>query len=407
MAVTLGTADAVLKEIYEGKVQRQLNDETPILQMIESSSNGVQHEGNVGGRFVSFPIHVSRNTGLGARREMEDLPLPGNQGYIRAQIGLKYLYARIQLSGPVVALADSNTQAFVSVLDDEVTRIASDAAVDLNRQVWSLGNGQLGATSTATTTATATITNSDVRNFQLGMYVDVHTAAGFAANVAGTPTAAKASVYVSSVNPDANTITLSAAVAFANGDIFTRNGNVAREITSLPQIIKDTGVLFNVDPAVQPLWKSVRDHASGTPRPVSESLMRQLIDKVRTNGGRTNLIIMPLGVSRAYANLLQQNRQVVNTTTLTGGYSSLAFTTTYGDVKIMDDWTAPPGKMWGLNTRDLTLYQDEDWHWWKRDGGMWRWVQNKDAQDAFLVRYLELAAHRRNTHWVIEDLVEG
>lgn len=419
MPATMGTADALLKEIAEPSIQRLLNDETPILDRFEKSSKGITTDsGNNGGKYVKFVIHLKRNTGVGARKEGEDLPAPGQQSYSSGQVNLAYLYGSIQVTGQVTRLADSDQEAYLSVVDDEMSRLPSDLGVDLNRQIWSDGTGKLGSTTTVGANATATIAGYDARNFQEGMYVDVFTSAAFASNVAGTPTAAKAQAYVDTVtpavqgSPGTGTVTFTSSVTWASGDVITRQGNVAREVLGLAAIVSDTGTIFNINPTTVPKWKSLVDTNSGTNRPISEAMLRVNYDTVRVNGGKVDLIVWGLGVSRAYANLLQQNRQVVNQTELQGGYKSLAFATGNGNVELMDDWTAPPNTVWGLSTKDLKVYQEMDWGWWDEDGHIWRQIygtngQIKDMKSALMYKYMQLGAHKRNTHFLIKDVVES
>lgn len=82
MTASLVTADTILKEVYESGINAQLNDEVIALRRIERTSEGVTSQ--VGGKYVVFPIHVNRNSGIGARREDETLPDAGRQGYRRA-----------------------------------------------------------------------------------------------------------------------------------------------------------------------------------------------------------------------------------------------------------------------------------------------------------------------------------
>jgi hypothetical protein len=414
MPATLGTADAILKEVYEPRIQRLLNDDAPLVQVIDSSSEGVQREtGMLGGRYVKFAIHVSRNTGIGARKEAEDLPTPGNQGYQVAQVNLTYLYGVVQATGQLEELASGGADSFINALTDEVDRIAIDLSVDLNRQLWGDGTGKLGATNTTGAQTTVTlITASDTRNFQIGEYVDVFTSANFASNVSGTPAAAKGSTYVTAIDSVAGTVTFSTSITYAAGDVFVRNGSVAREVIGLAAIINSTGTLYNVNPTTQPLWASTVDANGGTPRAISEGLMTLQTHRVRAFGSKTTDIFMGLGVSRAYQNLLQQQRMVVNTTEVKGGTSGMSFATTTGGIPLHEDWTAPPGTMWGLNTRELTFFHENNWGWLERDGKMWQRIYGtngigKDMKSATMYRYLQLATKRRNAHWVIKDVIEG
>ena len=64
---TLTTVNSILKEIYEGRIQDQLNEEYNALKRLEKSSDGITD--TVGGKYVTFPIRVQRNTGISYRAE--------------------------------------------------------------------------------------------------------------------------------------------------------------------------------------------------------------------------------------------------------------------------------------------------------------------------------------------------
>jgi len=110
MAATLSTITPLLKEVYQGRIREQLNQEITALTRITRSSSGVSNE--TGGKYVTFPVHTRRNSGLGARNEMEALPAAGQQGHAAARIGLKHQYGGIQLTGQAIALSSTDPKAF-------------------------------------------------------------------------------------------------------------------------------------------------------------------------------------------------------------------------------------------------------------------------------------------------------
>ena len=69
MPATLTTASAILKEVYEPKIQDQLQSEAVALKRIERNSDNI--ENTVGGKYVTFPLHTRRNQGIGARNELD------------------------------------------------------------------------------------------------------------------------------------------------------------------------------------------------------------------------------------------------------------------------------------------------------------------------------------------------
>ena len=121
MPASITTAGNILKEVYEGSLRDQINSKIKLLSRLEKTSTGI-----VGAKYVTFPIHTTRNSGVGARRENETLPSAGNQGTEAARLSLKYLYGRIQLSGPVIELVDSDFNTFISALELETDKIKDD-----------------------------------------------------------------------------------------------------------------------------------------------------------------------------------------------------------------------------------------------------------------------------------------
>lgn len=398
MAASLTTASNILKVVYEDRVRDLINSKVKLLTRVEKSSTGV-----ISGKYVDIALHVARNAGVGARRERENLPSAGQQGYAEERIGLKYLYGRIELSGPSIKLSDTNTNSFARVLEQEVTRIKDDLSVDLNRQCYGNATGALGTTSSTTSITTPVIT-SGIANFQEGMIVDVYTAANFASEGA-----VKQTVTVLAVGT--TTITVSAAVTFAAGDVFVRTGNINREITGLGAIVSDVGTLFNVDPNTYPIWKSTVDANAGTLRVLGESMMIRMADTIVTKGSNPDVIFTSLGVRRAYFNLLEQQREFTQTGgspgAFGGGFSGLSFATDDGAIPVVSDKDCPPNTMYFLDTTHLKVYQDSDWAWLDMTGSKWQQVPNQDAYSATLQRYMELATDRRNAHGVIRDITEA
>lgn len=401
MPASLATVGVLLKEVYEPTMRKQLNDDTVALKRVERSSDGI--ETTVGGRYVTFPIKTRRNSGIGARNELEMLPTPGQQGNAAARVGLKYLYGGVRLSGQTFELANKNYQAFTSVLEQELDGLKTDLAKDQNRQVYGDGTGAIATVVTAATTNAAAV--GTVMYVQMDEMVDIID--GTTLN-SGTPTVKGSNRKVTGINTTTNTVTFDgAAVAVAVGDVLVRNGNVNREWTGFSKIFSNTGTLYNIDPNVEPVWKSEVDSNGGSNRPMSEGLMINMADRIRANGGKVTAIFSNLGVRRAYWNLLVAQRQYVNTKEFTGGFSGLAFTTDAGEIPFVVDVDAPKNRQYFVNEKELTLYREGDWSWMNRDGSMWQRVIGYDAYEAIMYQYSEIGCHRRNTHGVIADITEG
>lgn len=411
MPATLTTISAITKEIYEGPLQMQLNDDVVALKRIvkPTGKDADVVTDAVGAKWVTFPVHYLRNSGIGARRENENLPSPGQQGSAAARIPLKYLYGRIGLTGQVMKLANSKPQAFVSALQHEMQRIRTDLSVDLNRQVYGTGSGALGVTSSVTSLNTAVIT-SGIDNFQINEVIDIYTAANLAADSTAKATARNVTAVVNNEDGTGSVTFDGAAVAFTNNDVFVRTGSANREWAGLGVMIGNTnGVTYeNIDPANVPVWKSIIDSNGGTPRNISEGLITKTVDRTyRQCGKNVSLMLTSLGVRRSYSNLLTQQRQFVNKTEFTGGFSGLAFTTDRGEIPMIADKDCPFNTLYGITEEHVKLYRESDWSFMDEDGSMWLRDPNKDFYSATLFQYSEMATDRRNSHFKISDITES
>ena len=397
MGATLSTVNALLKEVYEKDVQDQLNNDVVGFKRIERTSEGVTNE--VGGRYVTFPLRVGRNHGIGARNESELLPTPGQQKTAAARVGLKYLYGGINLTGQAMKLADSNYQAFASALDEEIMGLKRDLAKDMNFQFY--GNGT-GVRATLTADGVNTVTVDTTQYLEVGMMIDLVDS--------DLSTIHASNRQITGINTSTKVVTYSGAdvsASTAAGDFVVRTGNLNREMTGLGSIVRDSGTLYNVDPTTEPSWKAVVNSNGGTPRALTEALMIKVVDDVRVNGGEVTVGFTNLGVRRAYFNLLKTERRFVNTQKFEGGFSGLAFTTDKGDIPIVVDTDCPFNRIFFVNEKAIKLYRESDWSWMDEDGNKFQRVIGYDAYEARMFQYCEMGTHRRNSHGLLSDITEG
>lgn len=398
---TLSAVDAILKEVYEDKLRDQLQSEVITLKRIERTTEGVTND--VGGKYVTFPIRVRRNHGIGARAENKALPVARSQKYKAARVNLAYLYGALSLTGQTMELADKNFQAFASALQQEIDGLKQTLVKDTNRQVYGTSRGVL-----ATTTAVATanqVTVDTTQYLELGMFIDIAAATGD--TLRGT------NREITAINTTTKVVTYSGADITTDviGDVLVRTGSLDQEKTGFEEIVSATKILYNIDPDREPVWKAVVSGNSGTDRALSEGLMIKMVDDIRTQGGRTTVIFTSLGVRRAYFNLLVQQRQYVNTKDFEGGFNGLGFTTDWGEVPVVSDFDCQANRMYFMNEKELKLYQEGDWSFMNRDGSNWQRVittaGNFDAYEAMMYKYCQLGTHRRNSHGLLDDILEA
>lgn len=397
---TMATVDAILKEIYGPRIEDQLQNETTILKRLERTSDGVVE--TVGGKYVDFPIRVSRNTGIGYRQENEQLPAAGQQGYAAVHVPLRYGYGRARFTGQVMELAEKNYQSFASAMDREMEGLKDDIQIDEDRVAQGDSTGVLASVTTGGA-GVSSVTVDDITFLEIGMQVDLLTRA------TGAVIAADRSI--TAINESTKVVTLSGATfTSTTADGLYRQGNfaaaVVREPTGLDLIVNDTLALHGVNPATQPKWAATVQANGGTLRALSESLMITAADTARIKGGKTSVIFTSLGVRRSYFNLLTQQRRYTDTKEFAGGFQGLAFN--YGtEIPVVEVIRMRPNRMYFLDEDKIKIYRNREWHWMDRDGSVLKWVRDYDAYEAILRQYWEMGTSQRNAHVLLKDIQEA
>jgi hypothetical protein len=419
MPATLSTVDAILKDDYKEYLDN-LNEANFILSQVETRKDTVQ------GRIARHAVHLGRSSGVGARAEGSTLPTAANQSYATVPVPVRYVYGRIQLSGPTIKQAVTDRGAFIDALDAEMEGIKKDAMKDVNRQLWGTSNGviaQCGTTSSSTTVVLASTTGSTALRqlfFDGGMVVDIGTVAA--------PTTVASARTITSVDETNKTIAISgAAVTTSSLHFVFRSGaggassNTGQpgdgqvELTGLQTMVDDTAVLHTIDPSSQPKWKSYVNSNSGTNRSITETLITGSIMKTLTNSGKKpSLLVSAEGVNLAISNLLLSLKRNMEQTNLKGGYAGIQFyspsVSGKGDeapTALYADFDCPNNRLYGINPDVLVYHQVGDgFQFMDLDGAVMNRKPDVDAYEATLYAYGELACKQRNAHFVIKDITE-
>ncbi len=393
MPATMTTVDGILKEVYGPRLVNQLQNETLAIKRLEKTSDGVVE--TAGGKYVDFPLKVSRNSGLSYRNEMEQLGNPGQQGYAEVHVPLRYGYGRLRISGQAMDLAETNYQAFASALDGEVDGLKDDLAKDSNRVAYNDSSGLMASLTDTATSASHTVDNAQY--LEIGMIVDVLVRSS----------GATVSLALTINDIVGLTVTFSASFTAALTHGVYRQGNYGREPSGLGNIVDDTSTLHGLAPASQRKWAATINANGGVNRALSEALMIQTCDGIRTKSGKKpSVIFNNLGVRRAYFNLLTQQRRYTDTKEFAGGFQGLPFN--YGtEIPVIEDVDARPNRMTFVYEDAITIYRTKPWHWMDKDNSIFKWVKDFDAWEALLRQYWEMGTNQRNAHGELRDLIEG
>ena len=399
MSATLTTVNGILKEVYEGNINNQLSEERVTIRRIERTNEGVETDA-VGGKYVTFPVRVSRNAGISYRSENTALAPAGRQGLKAATEQLAYGYGRVRLTGQLIELAETKQQAFASAMDLEMDGIRDDLMKDENRVAYghidaAVASG-IKAKVTANSTGT-TITVDSTNYLDEGMVIDITNA--------GTPVSGGAQRTIVDVLT-ATTFTVDSAVAGAViGNYVSRFGDYNKEPHGLNKIVDSTGVVHGLDPATTAKWKSYEDSATTS---LTELAMIKTVDEIRRVSGKIpTAIFASFGTRRAYWNLMTSLRRYNEPKQFNGGLTGLSFMYGEKDLPVVADPDTPDKHMFFLNEPELKIWRPNKWKWEDRDGSVLKWVVDFDAFEGLMKQYWQIGTHQRNAHGKMTNLTES
>ena len=401
MTATLTTVQSLLKEMYEGSVNTQFNNETITLKRIEQTSDGV--EDNIGGQHVVFPVRTKRNNGISYRAEGGQLAAAGKQGYAKAQEELKYGYGRFSISGQAMKLAETKPQTFMSTLDGEMDGLKDDLVKDANRIAW----GHVDAASkdtgiiaklSAYTSGTPSITVDYPRALEIDMAIDI---------INGSTGAVRGSVTVVSIAYATGVVTISGTVTgAAANDYVVRTGNYGLEPFGIMSLVGNTGTVHGIDSdaAGNEYWNSTIDSSTNT---LTEQAMITMCDNIQIAGGNSpTAAFCSLGVRRAYHNIQISLRRYVDPKMFDGGLVGLSFNTGKKEIPLVADPDAPASTMAMIDEKQIKMFRQSDWRFEDADGNVLKWKDDYDEFQGLMKKYWQVGTHKRNAHGMFTAITE-
>ena len=391
MAVNLTNADNALKSVYLDAISEQLNyNVNPFLAAIKKSTN------DVWGKEVRKLAIYGMNGGIGAGTEDGDLPTATGNNYGQFVTTLKNLYGVIEITDKAVRASENNEGAFVNLLNSEMEGLIKSSTFNFGRMLFGDGSGKLATVSNVIGGA---IVVDGISNLIEGMVVDF-------CDEDGNPIAGATGRRITMVNRVNSAVKVTGeTINLTNvpvGSILTVQGSINNELTGL-------GAIFNNSiPTLYGLNKSenvwLAPYQKLDAGEISELDIQTALDTIEeASGGAVNFIVCSWGVRRALQKLFSENRRVIDTVELSGGFKAMS----YNGIPIVADRFCPKGSMYLLNTEDFTLHQLCDWQWLTGDDGkVLRQVPGKPVYTATLVKYADLICARPNGQGLISGITE-
>ena len=372
--VTLETAEKALKSVYLNVVADQLNvGVNPLLAKIEQTTS------DVWGKEIIKLVPYGINGGIGAGTESGELPTPAANNYDRFKLELKNLYGTIELSDKAIRASQSNTGAFVNLLNAEMEGLLKASKFNLGRMLYGDGSGILATCATEGSSANK-IKVDKVNNLMEGMVVDVYSKSS------GNVYSDLKGVRITAIDRVNNVVTVSGSVSSSvqDGDTVTVQGSKENELTGLGAIFSDKdlyGLSREGRSWLQP--KHYTDVGA-----ISSAKIQSAIDFIdEVAGSQIDFIVCYYDVRRAYLDYLALTRTNIDYMNLDGGFKALS----YNGIPLIADRFIDNGTMYLLNSKDFKMHQLCDWRWLEGDNG--KVIKQKAGSatySATLVKYADM-----------------
>lgn len=416
MALNLSAASEILKVRYIGTIREQLNNATVLLSKI-----GRQDQ-MISGKDFTVPLHTGRNTSAGTGlTDGGTLPTAGQQTYQTTIVPNKYLYGRIQVTGPTIAATRDNAGAFIEALNSEVDGLMRDFKRDLNRQLNGDGTGALAYLTASIDTAVGSTVSSRVDDNLGNPFVHLPTSA-FVVDVLDATTATTQGTFTAvlgaadSTSYAVTSSTVSVAVSGSgDGDMLIRSGAMGLEMMGIQGIISASNPHASVNAtglqglavASHPYWKAQVVGADASPAALAFDDMQQVIDQIASSSDYSESDIQFLfsnyGVRRAYYKLCIAERRHVNTMELDGGFKAVDF----NGIPWVVDPQCRREALFYVVPDTMKIFRTSDFDWMDKDGSYLARASNVDAYEAVLFHYGNLACLSRNGNGVLLGIVEA
>lgn len=408
---TLSTFDEALKIDYLPTIREQLNNDTILLNKVQ------RNERDVSGQKWQLAVHYKRNAGIGARPDDGTLPTAGRQRFLNPYGTTKYNYGRISVTGPTMAASRNDAGAMVRALEAEIKGVTTDLKKDINFQLFNDGTGmRCLVNGDPGTSTTLTVDGPGSQYLYDGMLITIQDPSSGVACTSSdglTITTVDSSTAVTmSANINADVADNDRVVAYGATDGAGVAATDCYEMMGLKGIVDDNTyltTLHGLSRGDYAWWKCAThstDDGSGTNRDLTLDMMQASMTAAEKNGANIDLILTTFELRDAYASLLVSDKRFTGPQLmqLDGGWSALAYSGGKGAIPIVADPDCPPNTMFFLDTSHLYLMQMSDWDWMDKDGAVLNRVSGKDAYEAVLTWYADLATDKPQVFSFLRDV---
>lgn len=400
---TLTELNDLAKDYFSNVYVQLFNPETALKAQFSRLENA-----DFTGRKWIFGVKTAVGGGSANAGANKSLPQAQEGTYDQGDANVVRTYTRMALDGLAIEVTKKKTGSYRPALAETMSDRMMAHDLEVNRQLFCNGDGKLALVLTDSGTDQVlekdyAVTNGGLgsRHIYVGDFLQFYDPTGVTARTKATVTAVDHATATVTVTPDPVTT----AGDFATRATSDTDNKTDGEASGLLAAIKDSVTLHSI-PATGP-WKAVRLHNSGTLRPISDSLVMQIIEQIRARSRQVpDLAITRGGVVLKYSELFLPLRRLDGQDIqLKGGYKPIAaIIHAGGSIPVVGDNDCPNSRVFFINTGGFRMADLVGSEWADMDGATFDRVGDKDAIEGYVRKYWQLICVQRNSHGVIEDV---
>lgn len=401
------------KDYFTNVYMQLVNPETPLKAQFARLEDA-----QFTGKKWIFGVKTQIGGGSANAGANKTLPAANAGQYDQGEATLVRTYTRMALDGLALEVTKNQKGSFRPALAEVMSDRLQAHDLEVNRQLFCAGNGVLFAITTGSSGASVTqtpgtgvagavgdygVTNggNGTRHVYVGDVIEYYDST-ITNKVAGGPW---------TVTANSGTTITHGAVDTSDGDVAVRatadtDNKVAGEAQGLLASVASSGT-FEAIPATYQGWKSVVLSNSGTLRDISDSLVMQMIETIRSRSRLVpNLIVTRPGIVLKYSEIFLPLRRIEGQDVqLQGGYKPIAAVIHAGGaIPVIGDNDCPNSRMFFLNTAAFRMADMVGTDWADIDGATFDRVGDKDSIEGYIRKYWNLITVQRNANGLISDL---
>jgi hypothetical protein len=409
---TLTELTDLAKDYFTNVYVQLVNPETPLKAQFAKLENA-----QFTGKKWIFGVKTQIGGASANAGANKSLPAANQGQYDQGEATVVRTYTRMALDGLAIEVTKKQTGSFRPALAEVMSDRLQQHDLEVNRQMFGPATGALFGITTGAASATQTpgtgvagaigdynLVNggTGLRHIYVGDVLEFYDSTLVTKRAGGPFT-------VTAVG--ATTVTLSGSVTTSNADVGVRatadtDNIVATEANGLLKSVAASGT-FEAIPATFQGWKSIDLNNAGTLRDISDSLVMQMIETIRSRSRLVpNLIVTRPGIVLKYSEIFLPLRRLDGQDVqLKGGYKPLAAVIhAGGSIPVVGDNDAPNCRMFFLNTGAFRLADLVGTEWADMDGATFDRVVDKDSIEGYVRKYWNLITVQRNANGLLSDL---